>query len=342
MGQNGEDSGYKTGVIIVKSWTLQDRMDRLRSEMNQIVLGKENEINLILTALAAQGHVLLEDVPGVGKTTLVRAIAALAGCRFRRIQCTPDLMPSDITGSAIFNQKTTEFEFRPGPVFAQILLADELNRTSSRTQSALLEAMEEGAVTVDGRTYRLRPPFWVLATQNPQSFTGTDPLPEAQLDRFMMKIKMGYPDEQEEIHLLQAAYDQLHREGKWAPTQTNHLLLPEDILQLQQDTAKVVVDIALKQYIVTLVAATRQHADVALGASPRASLSLMRAAQGAAFWQNRSFVTPDDVKRLAVPVLAHRLTLGGERYQGDQDAGDIIKSILYDVAVPEHRCAAGQ
>lgn len=294
------------------------------------IVGKEEVIRLLLTSLVAGGHCLVEDVPGVGKTTLIRATARALGCDFRRIQFTPDLLPSDVTGVSIYNQKSTEFEFRPGPVFTQVLLADEINRTSPKTQAALLEAMEEGSVTVDGRTHRLPRPFFVLATENPVEFEGTFPLPEAQLDRFLMKIRIGYPSLGDEMEIL------ARRGGGSAVEAMQPVASPEDVLRWQQEASEVHVADPVREYIVRLVQATRDHAAIELGGSPRATLALHNAAQAYAFVAGRDYVVPDDVRELAAPVLEHRILLTAEaRMSGTREA-QVLRDIVQRLPVPMH------
>ncbi|MBI4201053.1 MAG: MoxR family ATPase [Chloroflexi bacterium] len=281
----------------------------------------------------SQGHILIEDVPGVGKTMLAKSLARSTGCSFSRIQFTPDLLPSDVTGVSIFNQKTSEFEFRSGPIIAQVVLSDEINRATPKTQSALLEAMEEHQVTVEGVTHLLPRPFIVIATQNPIEYEGTFALPEAQLDRFLLRIRLGYPSSDQEISILES--QQLsHPFEKLEPVAT-----PDEITFLQEETRKVYVDPLVKQYIVALVEATRQHRDVALGASPRASLALQRSAQALTMLRGREYVLPDDVKELAEPVMAHRLVLtGAARLQG-MDSRRVMHMVTEEVAVPGARVA---
>jgi MoxR-like ATPase len=286
-------------------------IDRLIDGLASVIQGKAGSIRRLVTALLAGGHVLMEDVPGVGKTTLAKALARLIGGEFRRIQFTPDLLPADVTGSAVYNPKEGEFSYRRGPIFTNILLADEINRASPRTQSALLEAMSEGQVTIEGTASKLAPPFLVVATQNPVEFHGTYPLPEAQLDRFMMRINIGYPDLDAELKMLTVQGDQHPLELLSALGQI------DELVALQKKVRKVTVSAAVARYIVRLVAATRVENRLKLGVSPRGSLSLYGVCQAAAFMAGRSYVLPDDVKEFAVPVLAHRILVETKaRYQG--------------------------
>lgn len=299
----------------------------VEQNIQQVMVGKRREIQYVLVALLAGGHVLVEDVPGVGKTTLVRALARSLGCQFRRIQFTPDLLPSDVTGVSVYNQGSGQFEFRPGPVFSQVVLADEINRTSPKTQSALLESMEEGQVTVDGVTHPLPRPFLVLATQNPIEYEGTFPLPEAQLDRFLLRLQIGYPRPEEERLIVERSR-QLPLERLQAVAQT------EDVLQAQARVAEVFVESSVQDYIVRLVQRTRQHPDVYLGASPRGSIALSRSSQALALIRGRSYVTPDDVKELAPATLAHRLILKPEsRFYGGTPE-KVLADVLSQVPVP--------
>jgi len=296
-------------------------------QIERIVIGKRETIEQVLVALLCGGHVLLEDVPGVGKTLLAKSTAKALGCSFQRIQCTPDVLPSDITGVSMYRKSTETFEFRPGPIMANIVLADELNRTSPKTQSALLEAMEERHVTVDGETHPLPEPFMVLATQNPIGFEGAYPLPEAQLDRFLLKLRLGYPTPEQEAFLLSRAADTEERDAR-------PMLLLEELLELKRQAAQVHVDDAVKQYIVALVHATRTAPELALGASPRASLALMRASQALALMRGRTYVVPDDCRCLAVPVLAHRLALRAEAGFAGSTAEAVVARIVRETPVP--------
>lgn len=302
--------------------------ERIAQSVGQVILGKRNEIRLALLGLLCRGHLLIEDIPGVGKTTMARALAKAIGCSFSRIQFTPDTVPTDVTGVSIYNQRTTEFEFHQGPVFAQIVLADEINRTTPKTQSALLEAMEERQVTVDGETYSLNDPFMIIATQNPIEYEGTFPLPEAQLDRFFMRIQMGYPTPQEEMTILSAQQYQ-------HPIQNvEQVVGVDELLQAQQIVRHVHVAEEVKQYIVDIVNASRVHNDVYLGSSPRGSLALFRAAQARAAMAGREYVVPDDVKALASVTLAHRVIVGPSARIKDISSATIIEDIMTATAVP--------
>jgi MoxR-like ATPase len=304
------------------------------SNVSQVLMGKRGEIELALIALASQGHILIEDVPGVGKTMLAKTLAKSIGCSFRRIQFTPDLLPSDVTGVSIFNQKTEQFEFRPGPVVAQIVLADEINRATPKTQSALLESMEERHLTVDGVTYPLPIPFMVMATQNPIEYEGTFPLPEAQLDRFLMRIRLGYPSRDDEVAILDS--QQLAH-----PIESiDQVVEAEDLASVHRAVREVRVDDAIRQYIVDIVAATRVHPDVYLGASPRGSLGLFRTAQAAALLRGRDFVIPDDVKPLVEPVLAHRVIMNPAARVRSVQSSTIVEEIVNTVTVPGTRVPA--
>jgi MoxR-like ATPase len=308
--------------------------ERVVENVERVIVGKHYEVQQALIALICRGHLLIEDVPGVGKTTLAKSLARSLGCTFKRMQFTPDLLPSDVTGVSIFNQKSAEFEFRPGPVMAQIVLADEVNRATPKTQSSLLEAMEENQITVDGVTRALPVPFLVLATQNPIEYEGTFPLPEAQLDRFMMRLSLGYPSAADELLVL-GAQQQAH------PLDSlEQVVSLEDLLQLQQEVRGVYVDRLVSEYIVSVVTATREHQEVYLGASPRGSLALYRTAQARAMLYGRDYVIPDDVKELGEPTLAHRLIVSPAARIRNVDPRQIIEEIVEAVPVPGAGAAA--
>jgi MoxR-like ATPase len=296
--------------------------DKIETNIAKVIVGKRNTVELLLVALLCDGHVLIEDVPGVGKTMLARSLAVSLGGQFKRLQCTPDLLPNDITGVSIFNQAEQDFEFRPGPLFVNVLLVDEINRATPRTQAALLEAMQERQVTMDGTTYPLPKPFIVLATQNPVEFEGTFPLPEAQLDRFMLKIDMGYPDHEEEAEIL----ERLARQHPIETLQT--VAAPEEIEALKPLVWDVHVDETVVDYLIRLVEATREHHDLLLGASPRASLALYKAGQALAALNGRDHVLPDDIKALARPVLAHRIMLKPQAALRGINAVNLVERIL--------------
>lgn len=302
--------------------------ERLRSNINRVFVGKEDVVEDLLTCLFAGGHVLLEDVPGVGKTTLASTLARSIGCTFGRISFTPDTLPGDVLGVSIYNMKTGEFEYRAGTVMHQILLADEINRTAPKTQASLLEAMAEGQVTVDGQIYQLPRPFLVIATQNPVEFLGTYPLPEAQMDRFMMRLSIGYPDREQEIRMAAQAL-----EGQ-TPDQAEKVCGPEEVTEMMEAVRRVTVREPLLGYMEDIIALTRQEACFELGASPRAMLALMRASQSRAFLQGRDFVKPDDVKAVAMQVLLHRLTLSAEARFRKADGAGILKSLILKAKVP--------
>ena len=302
--------------------------ERVMSNVEQVIIGKHDVVELTLLALLCQGHLLIEDVPGTGKTILARAVARSIGCSFRRIQFTPDMLPSDVTGVSVFNQKTTEFEFRPGPVFAQIVLSDEINRATPKTQSALLEAMDERQVTVDGYTYMMEQPFMVLATQNPIEYEGTFPLPEAQLDRFMLRINMGYPDKSSEISILGA------QQFTHPIASLEQVVSQDELLEAQEAVKQVYADESIKEYIVNLSIATRSHPDVYLGVSPRGSLALYRTCQALAALRRRDYTIPDDVKFLSEPTMAHRLIISPAARIKNVDPKEIIEDILSSVQVP--------
>ena len=314
--------------------TVRTLAEAVIKNVEKVIIGKHEPVELTLLALLCQGHVLIEDVPGVGKTMLARATAKSLGCTFKRIQFTPDHLPSDVTGISVYNQKTQEFEFRPGPVIAQIVLTDEINRATPKTQSALLEAMEERQVTVDGATYRMPKPFMVMATQNPIEYEGTFPLPEAQLDRFMMRISLGHPSAADEIRILDA--QQLVH-----PIETiAQVVSASEILEAQEEVKRIHVDPSIKEYIIALVNATRAHPDVYLGASPRGSLGLYRTSQALAAIQGREFAIPDDIKSLAQVVLAHRIIVSPSARIRNVDARAILDEVLQSVAVPGSRVRA--
>jgi MoxR-like ATPase len=298
------------------------------ANVERAIVGKRPQIILSLVSWFCEGHVLLEDVPGVAKTMLARALAASVGCVFKRIQCTPDLLPTDVTGASVFNPKTVEFEFRPGPIFAQVLLADEINRTTPRTQAALLEAMAETRVTVDGVTRKLAPPFLVIATQNPVDHEGTFPLPEAQLDRFLMRFSLGYPSFDEELKML----DMLQREHPLDKLQP--VVSADELSACQRAVREVFVDEKVRRYLLQIIHDTREHEDLALGASPRAAIAFFRASQAMAAIRGRNYVLPDDVKRVAGPVLTHRLILKPESRLRKVVASKVVEDIIAELAVP--------
>lgn len=305
--------------------------DRVTENVERVIVGKRHEVRLVLVALLCRGHVLIEDVPGVGKTVLAKAIARSVGCTFRRIQFTPDLLPSDVTGVSVFNQATSTFEYRPGPVMAQIVLADEINRATPKTQSALLEAMEEQQVTVDGVTYPLPEPFVVLATENPIEYEGTFPLPEAQLDRFLLRLSLGYPGRAGEVDILE-------RQRREHPLdQLEQQVSSEELVTAQRGVSDVHVERLISEYIVSLVEASRQHDDVYLGASPRGSLALYNGARVWAALNGRDYVVPDDVKELAVPMLAHRLIINPAARMKNVDSRAVVRELLNVVPVPGAR-----
>jgi MoxR-like ATPase len=301
---------------------------RLRENIQKVIVGKDDVINLTLVAVLTEGHLLLEDVPGIGKTTLARALAVSLGCTFRRIQFTPDLLPSDVTGFSWFNQKEQAFEFRPGPIISQVVLADEINRATPRTQSALLEAMQERQITVDGVTRHLPRPFLVMATQNPVELEGTFPLPEAQIDRFLLRITIGYPQEDEENTILERF------RNKDPLPELEAVTTPEEVLQLQAARSEIKVVDPVREYIVRIARATREHSEIELGASPRATLALYHAAQAWAAINERDFVLPDDIKHLAPHVLAHRLMISPQAQLRGRKIEELISDIVGGVPVP--------
>ena len=313
---------------------VQSLAERIIENVEKVIIGKHEPVRLTLLALICQGHVLIEDVPGVGKTMLARATAKSIGCSFKRIQFTPDLLPSDVTGISMYNQKTQEFEFRPGPVIAQIVLTDEINRATPKTQSSLLEAMEERQVTVDGVTHRMPKPFMVMATQNPIEYEGTYPLPEAQLDRFMLRISLGHPSPEDEIKILDSQQI-IH------PIETiSQVATAQEMLQAQEEVKKIHLDPSIKEYIVTLVNTTRTHPDVYLGASPRGSLGLYRTGQALAAIEGRDYVIPDDIKRLTEVTLAHRIIVSPSARIRNVDSRAILEEVLQSVPVPGTRVNA--
>ena len=301
----------------------------LTKNVGSVIVGKESAIELMMIAILCRGHVLIEDVPGVGKTTLASAIARSLDCSFRRIQFTPDITPSDITGFSIANFKTGELEYRPGMIMSQIVLADEINRTSPKTQSALLEVMEEGQVSVDGNTYPMPQPFIVLATQNPVDFMGTYPLPEAQLDRFFMRISIGYPNAEEEADILER-----YTSGKKPMDDLRPICTSGDILRLQQEVEGVHTSREVRAYIANIAAASRRNSALQLGISTRAAISLLRASQACALLDGRDYVIPEDVHRMAAPVLAHRMVLSPEASMRNMTAERVLQGVMGAVAVP--------
>lgn len=308
--------------------------ERMVSNVEKVIIGKRAEVRNTLIALLCEGHLLIEDVPGVGKTMLARSMARSIGCTFKRIQFTPDMLPSDVTGVSVFNQRDREFEFRPGPIMAQIVLADEINRATPKTQAALLEAMEERQVTVDGITHTLQRPFLVLATQNPIEYEGTFPLPEAQVDRFMMRISLGYPSQADEISILNS--QQTHHPIE----DVEQVITAEELVAAQKAVKDVYMDDLIKEYIVLLTNATRKHPDVYLGASPRGSLALYKTARARAAMESRNFVIPDDIKALADFTLSHRIIISPSARIKNVDARAIMGEVLDSVPVPGTRVKA--
>ena len=307
---------------------VQEVANRIVENVELVIIGKHHEIQVTVIGLLAQGHLLIEDVPGVGKTMLAKSLSRSIGCSFKRIQFTPDMLPSDVTGVSVFNQKTREFEFRPGPIHAQIVLTDEINRATPKTQSALLEAMEERQVTVDGTTYPMERPFLVLATQNPIEYEGTFPLPEAQLDRFMLRIRLGYTEKDDEIKMLDS------QQYQHPVDRIEQVTEVEELLRVQEKIKEVFVDPLIKSYIVELVRQTRRHPDVYLGSSPRGSLALYRTGQARAATLGRDYVIPDDIKALATSALAHRIIIGPAARIKDVDARSVVHEIVQGVPVP--------
>jgi MoxR-like ATPase len=307
---------------------VQEVANRIVNNIERVIVGKRSSVQLTVLGLLCQGHMLIEDVPGVGKTVLAKAISKSVGCKFQRIQFTPDMLPTDVTGVSVYNQKTGEFEFREGPIHAQIVLADEINRATPKTQSALLEAMEERQVTVDGRTYPLEPPFMVLATQNPIEYEGTFPLPEAQLDRFLLHIRLGYPNKEQEIEILDRQQFVHPLEG------LEQVVNVEELLGAQKAIKEIFLDTKVKEYIVEIVRQTREHPDVYLGASSRGALAIYRLCQARASLLGRDYVLPDDVKALAEPALGHRIIVGPAARIKDIEPSTIVQDILDKVPVP--------
>jgi len=312
----------------------QEIAEKVIANVEKVIVGKHDEVQLTLLGLLCRGHLLIEDVPGVGKTMLAKSIAKSIGCTFRRIQFTPDMLPSDVTGVSVFNQKTREFEFRPGPVMAQIVLTDEINRATPKTQSALLECMEERQVTVDGTTYPMARPFLVLATQNPIEYEGTFPLPEAQLDRFMMRISLGYPDPEDEITMMDA------QQYVHPVEEIGQVVDSEELLEAQETVKDIYIDDSVKEYIVSMVGETRKHPDVYLGASPRGSLALYKTSQARAALLGRDYVIPDDIKALAQATLAHRLIISPSARIKNVDPKAVVEEITSSVPVPGARVKA--
>ncbi|MCP4541893.1 MAG: MoxR family ATPase [Chloroflexi bacterium] len=304
---------------------------RVRENIQKVIVGKDNVIDLALVAILCEGHILLEDVPGTGKTMLARSIAASLDCVFRRIQFTPDLLPSDVTGINYFNQKAQEFQFRPGPIMSQVVLADEINRATPRTQSALLEAMQERQITVDGETYPLPRPFLVIATQNPIELEGTFPLPEAQVDRFLIQLPIGYPTKKEEHTIL------LRFERKDPLTTLEPVATPDELTDMQRQVREIRVEESVRGYIVDVVRATREHKEIHLGASPRGTLALYKCAQALAAIRGREYVLPDDVKLLAPYVLTHRIMISPATQLRGRKIADVLMDVIDTVPVPVER-----
>ncbi len=322
--------GVNTSMEVIKRLA-----EQVIKNVEKVIIGKHEIVEQTLLALLCQGHILIEDVPGTGKTILARAVARSIGCTFRRIQFTPDMLPSDVTGVSVFNQKTHEFEFRPGPIFSQIVLIDEINRATPKTQSSLLEGMEERQVTVDGQTYPMDKPFLVLATQNPIEYEGTFPLPEAQLDRFMLRINIGYPDKQSEIAILGA------QQFDHPITSLEQIISQEELLEGQEAVKEIYADDLIKEYIINLCTATRNHPDVYLGVSPRGSIALYRTSQALAAIRERNYIIPDDVKALAEATMAHRMIISPAARIKNVDSKEVVQDILSSIRVPGIRMGEG-
>jgi MoxR-like ATPase len=308
---------------------LAEHCDRIVTEVERAVVGKRDPLELVLIGLLADGHVLMEDYPGLAKTLIARSFAQVADLDFARIQFTPDLMPSDVTGSSIYNQRTSDFEFKPGPIFTNLLLGDEINRAPPKTQAALLEAMQERQVTIEGRTSRLGPPFLVIATQNPIEYEGTYPLPEAQLDRFLLRLSVGYPSRDDEWQILERRLERAVDE-----VELETVVGRDELLEMQRAVEEVYVSESVGRYMVDLVAATRENARIQVGASPRGSLALLKVSRCRAALAGRDFVTPEDVKAVAVPALAHRLMLSPELWVQRVSQADVVREVLQSVPTP--------
>ena len=336
MPEHGFHSERKSGLTISPNAVAEpsvnrehtDTIDRITSNVGRVIIGKDAAVRLAVVALLSKGHILVEDVPGVGKTMLARSIAITTGCDFKRVQFTPDLLPSDVTGATVYNQQIGQFEYRPGPIMAQVVLADEINRATPKTQSALLEAMGEQQVTVEGVTHFLPSPFMVIATQNPIEYEGTFPLPEAQLDRFFMRIALGYPDPREEVSIMDG------RESTDPIDLLTASCSAEEIVALQQYTDSIYIDQLIKRYIVEIANATRSHPDTTLGVSPRASINLMKGAKAFAMLQSRDYVVPDDVKAIAVSVMSHRVLLSPSARMRGVNQSNIVDEALEQTTVP--------
>ncbi|MCO8123916.1 MoxR family ATPase [Stieleria sp. TO1_6] len=321
-------SAARSGSQVADVAAVSELAKRVIANVEHAIVGKRKQLVLSLVAWLSGGHILLEDVPGVAKTMLARALAKSIGCQFKRVQCTPDLLPTDVTGTSIFNQKNAEFEFRAGPVFTQILLADEINRATPRTQASLLEAMAEGCVTVDGTTHRLEQPFLVIATQNPVDHEGTFPLPEAQLDRFLMRFSLGYPSLDEEMRMLELLQHTHPVDSLQAVSSA------AELIAAQGEIRKVHVDPRVRQYFLQIIDQTRHNSDLALGGSPRATIALFRCGQAMAAIRGRSYVTPDDIKRVLDPVMNHRLILRPESRLRKVTTESVLQDIVSEIAVP--------